>query len=140
MRGYLRGGDAPSSTPDDEKASQFALTSLTMVGITGVGLLICGSILTFERGLDGWLSPPPICWAFVLTSGVCNMIGFYFQIESLRRLFVLKQTIVANVQTLLLALLGIFVYHEAFTWVVALGFVLVLVAVWLAGSEKQNAE
>ena len=140
MRGYLRGGDAPSSTPDDEKASQFALTSLTMVGITGVGLLICGSILTFERGLDAWLSPPPICWAFVLTAGVCNMIGFYFQIESLRRLFVLKQTIVANVQTLLLALLGIFVYHEAFTWVVALGFVLVLVAVWLAGSEKQNAE
>ena len=68
------------------------------------------------------------------------MIGFYFQIESLRRLFVLKQTIVANVQTLLLTLLGIFPYREPRTWTVAVGLVLVLVAVWLAGSEKQNAE
>jgi drug/metabolite transporter (DMT)-like permease len=103
-----------------------------------VGLLICGSILTSERGLDGWLLSP-ICWAFVLTAGVCNMIGFYFQIESLRRLFVLKQTIVANAQTLLLTLLGIFAYREPLTWIVAVGLVLVFVAVWLAGAEKQNA-
>ena len=139
MRGFLRHDVGEDSTSGSKGASLSAPTSLTMVGVTGVGLLVCGSVLTVERGLEGWLSPPPICWALVLTSGVCNMIGFYFQIESLRRLFVLKQTIVANVQTLLLTLLGIFAYREPLTWTVAVGLVLVLVAVWLAGAEKQSA-
>ena len=62
-----------------------------------------------------------------------------FPDRDLRRLFVLKQTIVANAQTLLLTLLGIFAYREPLTWIVAVGLVLVFGAVWLAGAEKQSA-
>ena len=140
MRGFLRGDDASDSASGDQKASQFALTSLSMVGVTGVGLLVCGAVFTYQQGFAAWLSPPPICWKLVWLAGVCNMIGFYFQIESLRRLFVLKQTLVANAQTLLLAILGLVWFHESFTWTVGLGLVLVLVGVWLAGAEKQRAE
>ena len=132
----------PKTTPEEEarsgRANEYLPTSLNMVAITGVGALICGACLTFERGPAAWLAPPAPCWGFVLTAGVANMIGFYFQTESLRRLFVLKQTMVANAQTITLTLAGLLFFHEKFTWTIAVGAILVAVGVAVAGMEHDN--
>ena len=133
---------APKTTPEEEKRSgrpnEYLPTPLNMVAVTGVGALICGTCLTFERGPAEWLAPPAPCWGFVLTAGVANMIGFYFQTESLRRLFVLKQTMIANAQTITLTLAGLIFFHEKFTWTIAVGAILVTVGVAVAGMEHDN--
>lgn len=136
MRRVLRQPKTPDSEPGTLNANLYAPTTLAMVTVTGVGVLVCGGCLTVERGVDAWLAPPPICWLFALIAGFANMIGFYFQIESLRRLFVLKQTMIANVQTIALTLLGIVLYHEAFTWTIGLGVILVGAGVTLASLKN----
>ncbi len=64
------------------------------------------------------------------------MVGFYFQIESLRRLYLLKQTMIANAQTVLLAIFGFVFFHETFNLATCVGIALVVVGVAVAGFSK----
>lgn len=136
MRRVLR--TKASENKITRQKTDFAPTSLAMVVVTGVGALICGACFTASHGVHAWIEPPPQCWGLVLTAGVANMIGFYFQIESLRRLFVLKQTMIANVQTVTLTLFGLVFMHEPFKWTTFLGVALVVVGVALAGFAKES--
>lgn len=111
-------------------------TSLVMVSVTGVGVVVCGVLLTCQQGFGAWLEPEPACWKYVLTAGVANMFGFFFQIESIRRLFVLKQALVATAQTATLCLLGVTMFGEAFGLVTAVGLALVLAGVVISGFSK----
>ena len=135
MRRVLR-----KRTPDGAETSTeggaFAATTMVMITVCGVGAILFSSIFTMQHGCAAWLEPPAQCWRIVLIAGVANMIGFVFQIESLRRLFVLKQTMIANAQTIALALLGIFCFHEPFTQTIGIGIALVAAGVALAGLAK----
>lgn len=111
-------------------------TSLAMVAVTGVGFVVCAAFLTAERGVGAFFEPAPICWAFALTSGVANMTGFYFQIESLRRLYASKASLVAASQTLVLSILGIVFFAEPLNAAVVCGLILVALGVALAGFSK----
>lgn len=111
-------------------------TSLVMVTVTGVGVVVCGILFTLQQGVNAWLTPPPICWKYVILAGFANTVGFYFQIESLRRLYVLKQALIASVQTATLCLLGILMFGEPFGIVAALGLALVLAGVVISGLTK----
>ncbi len=135
MRRVLR-----KRTPDGAESSTergaYAATTMVMITVCGVGMLICGSIFTAQHGCSAWLEPPAQCWRIVILAGLANMFGFIFQIESLRRLFVLKQTMIANAQTIALAALGVFCFHEPFTEMIGIGVALVAVGVALAGLAK----
>ncbi len=113
-----------------------APTTLTMVMITGLGALICGAVFSAQHEWSEWLAPPAACWRSVLIAGVANMVGFYFQIESLRRLYLLKQTMIANAQTVLLAIFGFVFFHETFNLATCVGIALVVVGVAVAGFSK----
>lgn len=139
MRGVLRRKKTDATKESSASKNLYAPTSLVMVTITGIGVLVCGGALTCEEGLAGWTTAPPECWAFVLIAGIANMIGFFFQIEGLRRLFVLKQTMVANAQTISLTLVGVVFFREKFTLIVALGVAMVAAGVAIAGLEKQRS-
>ncbi|MCF0202286.1 MAG: hypothetical protein HUK08_02880 [Bacteroidaceae bacterium] len=150
------------TTRQEEEAAgiknEFLPTSLGMIAVTGVGAIICGAALAMQNGLTGldailsgmkvvaedgsvtWTAPPTTCWILVLIAGVANMTGFYFQIEGLRRLFVLKQTMLANAQAIALTLTGFVFYHETCTWTIGLGVVLVAVGVAVAGLDRDKPD
>lgn len=133
MRKVLR---QPKKDSNGAVSDFYAPTTLGMVIVTGVGALVCGGFLTANEGLDAWVAPPAPCWKFVITAGVANMIGFWFQIEGLRRLFVLKQTMIANAQTITLVLFGFLFFHEPFTWTIGIGAIMVALGVAIAGMDK----
>ena len=135
MRRALRAPEGKTGKDGDATATT-APTTLTMITITGIGALICGAFFSAQHDWSEWLSPPAACWRSVLIAGVANMVGFYFQIESLRRLYLLKQTMIANAQTVILAFFGFAFFHETFTATACLGIALVLVGVGLAALAK----
>lgn len=141
MRSVLR-----TETPGDvQKKETQALTkedyvrtptTLVMVTVTGVGVVVCGLLFTLQQGFHAWLEPSAESWRYVITAGFANMFGFFCQIESLRRLYVLKQTLVATMQTATLCLLGVVMFGEAFGLVTGIGLALVLAGVVISGMSK----
>lgn len=111
-------------------------TTLVMVTVTGVGVVVCGILLTVQEGPGVWLEPPIECWRIVVTAGIANMIGFYLQIESLRRLYVLKQTLIASAQAAALCLVGVTLFGEPFGILTGVGVALVLAGVIVSGFSK----
>ncbi|MBR4751589.1 MAG: DMT family transporter [Thermoguttaceae bacterium] len=111
-------------------------TTLVMVTVTGVGVVVCGILLTAQKGPGVWLEPPIECWRIVVMAGIANMCGFYLQIESLRRLYVLKQTLIASAQAAALCLVGVLLFGETFGILTALGVALVLAGVIVSGFSK----
>jgi len=133
MRNVLR-SQSPDETKDVKRVR--TPTTLTMVMITGVGALFCGTWHTATQGVGAWIPPEPICWVYVLAAGVANMIGFFFQIEGLRRVYLLKSTLLATAQTATLCLIGVVAFGEPFSWAIGLGLTLVVAGVALAGASK----
>ena len=111
-------------------------TSLAMVTITGVGVIACGLIFTFQHGVHAWVEPPAECWRYVLTAGIANTSGFFCQIESIKRLYVLKQALIATAQTATLCLFGVFLFGEPFDLNAALGVGLVMAGVIVSALSK----
>lgn len=111
-------------------------TTLVMVAVTGAGVVVCGIVLTAQKGVGVWLEPPVECWKFAITAGLVNMAAFALQIESLRRLYILKQALIATAQTAALCLVGVFVFGEAFGILTALGIALVLAGVIVSSFSK----
>ena len=110
--------------------------SYIMLVVTGVGVVACGLIFTCQHGFSAWTEPPAPCWIYVLIAGVFNAIGFYFQIESLRRLYLLKQSLVATAQTGALCLAGIFFFHESFGVMAVVGLILLAAGVFISTLSK----
>ncbi len=133
MRNVLR-----SQTPDEAQnvARVRTPTTLTMVMITGVGAFFCGGFLTATQGVGAWVPPAQECWLYALAAGVANMVGFFFQIEGLRRVYLLKSTLLATAQTATLCLIGVVAFGEPFSWAIGLGLALVVAGVALAGASK----
>ncbi len=111
-------------------------TTLAMVSVTGVGAAVFATCLALDRGLGAFVAPPAACWGLALGAGVANMIGFYFQIEGVRRIYASKSTLVAASQTLVLSVLGIAFFGEPLNAAVVAGLTLVAVGVALAGFSK----
>lgn len=142
MRRYLRSeepderaksaGDASAPLPAPIRTP----TSLVMVVITGMGVLTCGGLLTATKGPSVWLVHDPTCWGYALGAGVANMCGFFFQVEGLRHLYVLKLTLIAAIQTAALCLLGLVLFGEPFNWTTILGMLLVLAGVFVSSLSK----
>lgn len=133
--------ETPSDSTDNSnavKTNDLARTPTSLVLVTGagVGVVVIGLLFTLREGVGAWLEPPAICWKYVVFAGITNMFGFLFQIESLRRLFVLKQNLMASCQTILLCVLGVLMFGEPFGLVTALGIALVVASVGISGMSK----
>jgi drug/metabolite transporter (DMT)-like permease len=111
-------------------------TTLAMVTVTGVGALVFAICLALDRGVGAFVAPPAACWGLALGAGIANMIGFYFQIEGVRRIYASKSTLVAASQTIVLSALGIAFFGEPLNAAVVAGLTLVAVGVALAGFSK----
>lgn len=111
-------------------------TTLAMVSVTGVGALVFATCLTLDRGVAAFFEPPVALWLPAIGAGIANMIGFYFQIEGVRRLYASKSTLVAASQTLVLSAFGIAFFDEPLNAAVVGGLILVAVGVGLAGFSK----
>ncbi|MDO4586015.1 MAG: DMT family transporter [Planctomycetia bacterium] len=102
-----------------------------------VGLMVFGFCLLYERGISGFYQNVPTpCWGIVLSSGLANVLAFFFKIESLRYISGSKMSLVAVTQTLTLVLIGMILFREPVNSFVWLGVVLTIVGVILTGKTK----
>jgi drug/metabolite transporter (DMT)-like permease len=106
--------------PGERHYAPFPVT-LVMVIVLGIGMLIFGGILYGKEGVTGFYDVPHNAWYAIAISGVCNLVGFFFQIQGLRMTSAVQASLIAISQMLLLSLIGVLFFHEAINIIVMLG-------------------
>ncbi|MDO4587435.1 MAG: GRP family sugar transporter [Planctomycetia bacterium] len=101
-----------------------------------IGIFIFAGFLYAERDFAGFYDVPKACWIIVSISGIANMIGFFFQLESLRFVSGSIVSLVAVSQTLTLTLIGIGFFNESANAFIWLGIILTLLGIVLTGKTK----
>ncbi len=86
--------------------------TLTMLIVLCVGIVTFGSCLYAKAGLAGFTNVPPVAWKLILIPGVCNMIGFFFQVQGLRQTSAVQASLIAVGQILVLSLIGMVCFGE----------------------------
>ena len=100
--------------------SPFPVT-LMMALVLSVGIVIFGTCLYGKHGITGFYNVPEIAWRCILLSGICNAVGFFFQIQGLRMTSAVQASLIAVSQMILLSLIGHYFFAEAINLVVLLG-------------------
>jgi drug/metabolite transporter (DMT)-like permease len=103
--------------------SPFPVT-LMMAVVFGIGILIFGFFLYAKHGSAGFYDVPSIAWCLIPVSGICNTIGFFFQIQGLRMTTAVQASLVAVSQILILSFIGYLFFGEAVNVLVIFGLVL----------------
>lgn len=132
------GYDYPNrDTASHEKVySPFPVT-LIMNIVLGVGVLVFGSFLFAREGIAGFYEVPPIAWTLVSVSGICNVTGFFFQVQGLRVTTAVQASLIAVSQMLVLSLIGIRFFGEPVNSPVFLGLTLTVVGVFLSAKPER---
>lgn len=118
--------------------SPFPVT-LMMGIVLGVGLIVFGLFLWGKRGPAGFYQvPDPAVWYFVALSGICNMVGFFFQIQGLRRTTAIQASLIAISQMLVLSLVGFAFFGEPINLLVVLGLTLTVCGVFMSAKPENH--
>ena len=111
--------------------------TLAMLIVLGVGILTFGSCLYWRQGLDGFTDVPPIAWKLVPITGLCNMIGFFFQIHGLRLTTAVQASLIAVSQIIVLSLIGMVFFDEPTNILVWIGLTLTAYGVVLSAKPEK---
>jgi drug/metabolite transporter (DMT)-like permease len=111
--------------------------TLIMAIILFVGILAFGGCLLEREGIAGLWDEPTDCWYLVVATGLCNVIGFFFQVQGLRMTAAAQVSIVATGQFVFLALFGMFVFNEQSNLVIWLGVALVVIGVLISAKQEK---
>jgi drug/metabolite transporter (DMT)-like permease len=123
--------------PGEKFYAPFPVT-LAMVIVLAVGMVIFGTILYSKQGVAGFYTAPDFAWRFMLISGVCNLLGFFFQLQGLRMTSAVQASLIAVSQILLLSLVGYWFFAEAINVIVMIGLGLTVYGVFMSAKPERR--
>jgi len=123
--------------PGERYYSPFPVT-LIMAIVLAAGMVIFGSFLYFKQGIAGFTDAPDFAWQCMLISGVCNMAGFFFQVQGLRMTSAVQASLIAVSQMLLLSLVGYLFFAEAINVIVMIGLGLTVYGVIMSAKPERH--
>jgi len=125
--------------PGERFYAPFPVT-LAMAIILAVGIVIFGSFLYSKHGITGFYDVPTVAWYGILVSGVCNVVGFFFQLQGLRMTSAVQASLIAVSQMLLLSLIGWWFFNEIVTWIVMVGLGLTVYGIVMSARPENPKE
>lgn len=112
--------------------------TLMMSVVLGVGIMIFGSCLFWKHnGITGFYHVPLWAWGVIPISGICNMVGFFFQIQGLRMTTAVQASLIAVSQILVLSLIGCVFFKETINLLVLLGLALTVYGVVMSAKPEK---
>ena len=113
----------------------FPVTLLAVI-VLAVGAVIFGAILYGKQGTAGFYAVPSAAWYAIVISGICNLVAFIFQIQSLRMTSAVQASLIAVSQMLLLSLIGWWFFDEIVTWIVMIGLGLIVYGILMSARPE----
>jgi drug/metabolite transporter (DMT)-like permease len=111
--------------------------TLMMSVVLGVGIIIFGSCLFWKHGVTGFHNVPMWAWRVIPIAGICNMVGFFFQIQGLRMTTAVQASLIAVSQILVLSLIGVVFFNETINLLVLLGLILTVYGVAVSAKPEK---
>ena len=129
------GSDFPNNSP--KRLYSPMPVTLMMLVVLCVGVVTFGSCLYLRKGLEGFTNVPPIAWQLIPITGLCNMIGFFFQLHGLRLTSAVQASLIAVSQILVLSLIGMIFFDEPTNTLVWIGLTLTAYGVVLSAKPER---
>ncbi len=114
--------------------------SVIVLVITGMGVVVCGLISFNQIGLEGMASTPPDRLAWMLASGVFNLLGFLLITKGLQLTTLVHANVINASQVALAAVAGILFFQEPNNVGIVVGIVLTIVGIFYLGGNKDDEE
>ncbi|MDR2756752.1 MAG: DMT family transporter [Planctomycetaceae bacterium] len=111
--------------------------TLMMCVVLSVGIIIFGSCLFWKQGITGFYNVPRWAWGVIPISGICNTLGFFFQIQGLRMTTAVQASLIAVSQILVLSLIGFAFFNETINLLVLLGLMLTVYGVVMSAKPEK---
>jgi drug/metabolite transporter (DMT)-like permease len=111
--------------------------TLMMSIVLGIGMIIFGLGLFLKHGAAGFYEAPTPAWYVIPISGVCNMIGFFFQIQGLRMTTAVQASLIAVSQIILMSLIGRLCFSEPINWLITCGLILTAYGIAMSVRSEQ---
>ena len=121
--------------PGERLYSPFPVT-LSMAIVLATGVVIFGLFLYGKHGGVGFSNVPQVAWYGILISGVCNVVGFFFQIQGLRMTSAVQASLIAVSQMILLSLIGYWYFEEVVNVPVMIGLGLTVYGVFMSARPE----
>jgi drug/metabolite transporter (DMT)-like permease len=123
--------------PGKRLYSPFPVT-LIMAVVFLTGIAIFGTLLYGNHGIAGFYNVPEIAWKCILISGICNALGFFFQIQGLRMTSAVQASLISVSQMILLSLIGYLFFAEVVNTVVLIGLGLTVYGVFISARPEKR--
>ena len=120
--------------------SREAPISVIVFVITGMGVICCGLISVNRVGLEGMAATPADRLAWMLASGVFNLLGFLLITKGLQLTTLVHANVLNASQVALAAVAGILFFQEpSNAWLIT-GSVLTIVGIFHIGRDNGDVE
>ncbi len=114
--------------------------SVIVFVITGMGVVSCGLLSLNRIGLDGMAATPPDRLAWMIASGVFNLLGFLLITKGLQWTTLVHANVLNASQVALSAVAGMALFHEPNNPFLMAGIVLTLVGIFHIGTGRDEKE
>ncbi len=118
--------------------SQKAPVSLIVFVITGMGVVSCGLVSLNRIGLEGMAATPPDQLAWMVASGVFNLLGFLLITKGLQWTTLVHANVLNASQVALAAVAGMALFHEPNNVWLTAGIVLTVVGIFHIGTGRRE--
>ncbi|MDR1923765.1 MAG: DMT family transporter [Planctomycetaceae bacterium] len=112
--------------------------TLAMNIILGVGVVIFAIFIFVKHGVSGFYDVPVNVWYIIPVSGVCNMVGFFFQIQGLRMTSAVQASLIGVSQMIVLSVIGFMYFRESVNFAVTIGLFLVAYGVVISAKPENK--
>jgi drug/metabolite transporter, DME family len=103
--------------------------AVTIVMVTGVGVVVLGTISALRLGSEGMLATEPLTLAWMIASGVFNLVGFALIIKGLQLTTLVHANVLNASQVALGAAAGILLFHESHNLWLLSGILLTVIGI-----------
>ena len=114
--------------------------SVIVFVVTGMGVIACGLLSLNRIGVEGMVSTPMDRLAWMLASGIFNLLGFLLITKGLQLTTLVHANVLNASQVALAAVAGILLFHEPNNAWLVVGIVLTVVGIFYIGRDKADEE